>query len=74
MIISVCRQALFIFPFAIWFAQIAKASHEKTFLMWFIFPIAEILTSVVSIFMFIKVYRKRIETIDANKEYLPEKA
>lgn len=67
MIISVCRQALFIFPFAIWFAQIAKASHEKTFLMWFIFPIAEILTAIVSIFMFIKVYRKRIETIDAKK-------
>ena len=63
-----CRQALFIFPFAIWFEQIAKASREKTFLMWFIFPIAEILTAIVSIFMFIKVYRKRIETIDANKE------
>ena len=72
LIISVCRQALFIFPFAIWFAQIAKASNEKTFLMWFIFPIAEILTAIVSVFMFIKVYRKRIETIDAKNEYLPE--
>ena len=68
LIISVCRQALFIFPFAIWFAQTAKASHEKTFLMWFIFPIAEVMTAIVSIFMFIQVYKKRIETIKANKE------
>ena len=68
LIISVCRQALFIFPFAIWFAQTAKASHEKTFLMWFIFPIAEVMTAIVSIFMFIQVYKKRIETIEANKE------
>lgn len=73
LIISVCRQALFIFPFAIWFAQIAKASHEKTYLMWFIFPIAEILTAAVSIFMFVMVHKKRIAVMENGIDDLHEK-
>lgn len=68
LIISVCRQALFIFPFALWFASIAKASHEMTYLMWFIFPIAEILTAVVSVLMFVKVYKTKISLIKSTAE------
>lgn len=68
LVISVCRQALFIFPFAVWFAHIAKASPEKTYLMWFIFPIAEVLTAAVSVFMFAKVYKTRIASINTEAE------
>ncbi|MGN0599757.1 MAG: MATE family efflux transporter [Oscillospiraceae bacterium] len=66
LIISVCRQALFVFPFAYIFAGIARESHEKTYLMWVIFPIAEILTAAAAVIMFIRLYNRSLNN-SANK-------
>ena len=54
LVISVCRQILFVFPFALIFANIGIE-----WLSWTVFPIAEILTFVIAWVMFKKLRRKR---------------
>ncbi|MCM1308402.1 MAG: MATE family efflux transporter [Butyrivibrio sp.] len=54
LIISVCRQILFIFPLAAAFAYIAKNNPQMTWLMWSVFPIAEILTSAAALIIWKK--------------------
>ncbi|MGN0665018.1 MAG: MATE family efflux transporter [Huintestinicola sp.] len=66
LIISICRQALFVFPFAFIFASIARVSPEKTYLMWVIFPIAEILTAAAAVILFIRLYKRSL-SIFTNK-------
>ena len=58
LIISVCRQILFIFPFALLFAHIAKANYDMNWLSWTIFPIAEAITAVIGVMMFRKISRR----------------
>ncbi|MDE5618950.1 MAG: MATE family efflux transporter [Ruminococcus sp.] len=52
LIVSVCRQLLFIFPFAFVFAHIAKSNYTYNRLLWIVFPIAEILTAVVAVIIY----------------------
>ena len=56
--VSVCRQLLFVFPTAIIFAHIAKLNYELNWLLWAVFPIAEVLTVVVSVLIFLKIIIK----------------
>jgi len=58
LVISVCRQTLFIFPFALGFAQIVKSDPEMSRLMWVTFPVAEILTAVIAVIMFVGIWKK----------------
>ncbi|MCM1508021.1 MAG: MATE family efflux transporter [Ruminococcus flavefaciens] len=58
LIISVCRQIIFVFPFALIFAKIAKLNSEMSWLSWITFPIAEIFTAVISILLFKKMWNK----------------
>lgn len=67
LVISVCRQLLFVFPFAIWFASIAKSDPQTNQLLWSVFPIAEILTAVVAIVLWIKISsRKKLRLAEAS--------
>ena len=59
LVISVCRQLLFVFPIAIAFAEIAKRNLDWNWLLWVVFPIAEILTAVVAVIIFMKLYKKK---------------
>ncbi len=63
LIVSVCRQLLFVFPFAWIFAGIAKADSSLSWTMWAIFPIAEILTVVMANLLFIKLYKNKIKIL-----------
>lgn len=56
--VSVCRQLLFVFPFAILFADMVKADIDLSWLMWAVFPIAEVLTAAVAVLLFVMSYRK----------------
>lgn len=56
--VSVCRQLLFVFPFAILFAGMVKADIGLSWLMWSVFPVAEILTAAVAVLLFVRSYRK----------------
>ncbi len=58
LVISVCRQALFIFPFALIFAQIAKSDPQMSWLIWVTFPVAEVLTAVIAVIMFVGIWKK----------------
>ncbi|MCM1023762.1 MAG: MATE family efflux transporter [Prevotella sp.] len=56
--VSLCRQLLFIFPFALPFASIAKHNYSLNWLLWAVFPIAEILTVIVAAVIFKKLFSK----------------
>ena len=60
LIVSICRQLLFVFPFAWIFAGIAKADSALNWIMWTVFPIAEILTAIVAFVLFKRVYKKKV--------------
>lgn len=59
LIISVCRQLLFVFPFALVFAHIAQNNLQMNWLLWSVFPIAEILTAVAAIIIWKKISVKK---------------
>ena len=60
LVVSICRQLLFVFPFAWIFAGIAKADSALNWTMWTVFPIAEILTAIVAVVLFKRIYKKKV--------------
>ncbi|MBQ8514257.1 MAG: MATE family efflux transporter [Ruminococcus sp.] len=60
LIVSVCRQLLFIFPFAFVFAEMAKNDSGLTSLVWAAFPIAELLSAIAACILFKRIYGKRM--------------
>lgn len=58
LIISFCRQIVFIFPFALLFADIAKSDPGMNWLSWTTFPIAELLTAIIAVFLFRRIRNK----------------
>ena len=58
LIISLCRQVVFVFPFALIFADIAKTNSELKWLSWTTFPITELLTAVVAALLFRRIWHK----------------
>lgn len=57
LVISVCRQLVFIFPFVFLFVYIAEKSSEYNWLVWTSFPIAEILTAAVGALLLKRIYK-----------------
>ena len=57
--VSVCRQLLFVFPFAWLFAEMARADSILSWTMWTVFPIAEILTAAVAALLFKSIYKRK---------------
>lgn len=58
LIISLGRQVVFVFPFAILFAAAASKNPDVTWLSWTTFPIAELLTAVISVILFKQKWKK----------------
>lgn len=52
LIVSLGRQLVFVFPFAWLFAAMSGGEAQNAWLVWFTFPIAEFLTSAVSILLY----------------------
>ncbi len=50
--VSICRQILFVFPPALIFAGLARENPELTWTLWTVFPIAELLTSIVAFVLY----------------------
>lgn len=59
LIISVCRQLAFVFPFAIAFAEIAKKNADWNWLLWGTFPLAEILTVIAALIIFTRLAARK---------------
>ncbi len=65
LIISLCRQLVFIFPIALIFANLAKANTDCIWTVWLTFPIAEILSAVIALILFIRIYKKKVSVLTA---------
>lgn len=63
LVISVCRQLIFIFPFVFLFVHIAQRSPEYSWLVWTSFPAAETLTAAVGVLLLKRIYRKKVEVL-----------
>ncbi len=63
LIISVCRQFLFILPIAWGFSLIAQSNHNEIWLVWLSFLIAEGLSTVIASFLMKRIRRKKIEVM-----------
>ena len=66
LIISLCRQLIFILPVAWIFARIAVNNPNSTWLVWVTFPIAEIVTAAIACLLMIRTYKNKIESIHEN--------
>lgn len=56
---TVIRQMVFVFPFALIFAKAAKDKADLNWLIWTVFPIAEILTAVATVIIFRRIARRK---------------
>ena len=62
LIISLLRLVIFVFPTAYFFTK----SENVVNIVWWTFPIAEILTFVIAIFILKSVYKNKVEVIEEN--------
>ena len=60
LLISLGRQLIFVFPFALMFAGMAGERAENAWLVWITFPIAEVLTAVVAVILHARIMRTRV--------------
>lgn len=63
LVISVCRQFIFIFPVAWVFAQVIKTSMDLSWLMWLTFPIAEIISCLIAIVLIKRIYKREVKIL-----------
>ncbi len=63
LVISLCRQLIFIFPFAIFFAGIAANDSSLKWLVWTTFPIAEILSAIVAYILYRRIYNRKVKIL-----------
>lgn len=59
LIISLLRLAVFVFPVAYLFTL----SSDAAAIVWWTFPIAEVLTAIISVFMLISAYKKVVNSL-----------
>ena len=64
LVISVCRQLLFVLPVAWGFSQVVISSGlDNMWLVWLTFPIAEGLSAVIALVFMRSIYKKRIASL-----------
>ena len=59
LLISICRQILFVLPVAWLFAQVARSNSEHAWLVWWTFPIAEFVSMGIGCLLMQRVQRKQ---------------
>lgn len=63
LVISACRQFLFIIPVAWGFSLLARQSMEYSWLVWMTFPIGEIVTAVIAVAFMKRIYDRKISVL-----------
>ena len=63
LIISLLRLVIFVFPIAYFFTM----SDNVTNIVWWTFPIAEVLTAIISVFILKSAYKEKISIINENE-------
>lgn len=64
LVVSLCRQFIFVLPIAWVFAQIIRKSPNSSWLIWSTFPIAEIISTVIAFLLMLRISKK----LDLRKE------
>ncbi len=60
LVISLCRQLIFVLPVAWVLVRMIVTSGASTSLVWWTFPIAEVITAVIGIFLLKSGYQKKV--------------
>lgn len=60
LVISVCRQFLFVLPLAWSFAYFAKQQPDASYLVWFTFPIAEFISCIIACLLMKRIYKRKV--------------
>lgn len=63
LVISICRQLLFVLPVAWVFTLFIAADLGNAWIVWLTFPIAEIITAAITAGIMFKIYNKKIQVI-----------
>lgn len=63
LIISICRQLLFILPVAWAFTRLITADLGNAWIVWLTFPIAEIVTGAIATGLMLRTYKEKIKQI-----------
>lgn len=66
LIISLLRLVVFVFPIAYLFTK----TSDVTNLVWWTFPISELLTAIISLFIIKNTYKNKIEVLEDNNEFI----
>lgn len=65
LIVSVCRQLVFVLPLAWMFTMLVNQSICGEWIIWLAVPVAEILSAVISVVLMKKLYKKQINGLTA---------
>ena len=68
LIISVCRQFLFVLPVAWGFSLIARRSPGMSWMIWLTFFIAETVSVLLSLVFMARIQKRKIETLKADAD------
>ncbi|WP_122790698.1 MATE family efflux transporter [Intestinibacillus sp. Marseille-P6563] len=68
LVISFCRQLIFVLPVAWFFAQIGGQSIEQAWLVWLTFPLAEGLSAALACVLMQRLYQKRVLPLQVKKQ------
>lgn len=63
LIISVCRQILFVLRIAWGFSFLAIQSMDNAWLVWLTFPISEIISAIIGTIFMININKKKVNTL-----------
>ena len=63
LIVSVCRQLIFVLPLAWAFVMIINRSDAATWIVWLTFPVAEILSALIAFFLMKRIYNNKVEIL-----------
>lgn len=63
LIISVCRQLLFVLPVAYGFTLLIFPNLENAWIVWLTFIVSELLTAVIAGILMCRIYKKRIKQL-----------
>lgn len=58
LLVSLCRQLIFVLPVAWGFAQIVRKSSGASWIIWMTFPIAEIITAIIACLLMRRINKK----------------
>lgn len=64
LVISVCRQIIFVLPVAWGLSRFVAPDLGNSAVVWLTFIIAEVLTAAIAVCFMVRIYRKKIKTIE----------